>query len=73
MRYFFNLFMDGELVLDEEGTNLSSDQAAQEEALACKTELDREFQADSRTSAILEVLDESGRRIMALPVFRCCN
>ncbi len=71
MRYFFDIFLNGEHIPDPEGTELPSEEAAQKEAIASAKELSMEFpQRKSSTGAnIIEVADGSGRRIIALPIY----
>lgn len=72
MRYFFDVFMDGNRFPDPEGTELPTDETAQAEAFQCATELEREFPRKGLAArgSIVEVTDESGRRIIALPIHR---
>jgi len=72
MRYFFNVWFKGQYVTDHEGTEFGSDDQAQAEAFASALELEREFPHTQDNSAmnVLEVVDENGKRIMALPICR---
>lgn len=72
MRYYFNVWFDGQYVTDHEGSELSSDEQAQAEGFASALELERDFphSNDNSASSILEVLDQNGRRIVAVPVCR---
>jgi hypothetical protein len=67
-RYFFNIRDGYDLDEDEEGIELPDIDAARAEAQATVEEL-----RDQLTDAVnieLEIVDESGRRLMTVPFFR---
>lgn len=66
MRYFFDVILEGELIPDQDGTDLESPEAAQEEAQAIARELRAEFPERVEYGSVLEVRDAGGARIFAL-------
>jgi hypothetical protein len=67
-RYFFNIRDGYDLDEDEEGIELPDIDAARAEAQATVEEL-RDQLADA-VNIELEIVDESGRRLMTVPFFR---
>lgn len=67
-RFFFNIRDGYDLDEDEEGIDLPDFEAARAEALATVEEL-RDELADARNIA-LEIVDESGRRLLTVPFFQ---
>ena len=72
MRYFFDLFIDGNLVPDNEGREFETVEAVQQEAIQLALELKQEFPRDGEAAMgnLIEVSREDGRRIFALPIHR---
>jgi hypothetical protein len=72
MRYFFDVFIDGNLVPDNEGKELETLEAVQYEAIQCALELKREFPREGASAIgnVVEVSHEDGRRFFALPIHR---
>jgi hypothetical protein len=72
MRYFFDVFIDGRLIPDNEGREFETIEAVQQEAVQCALELKREFPRDDAAAIgnIVEVSREDGRRVFALPIHR---
>gem|GEM_PF-6352123 len=72
MRYFFDVFIDGNLIPDNEGREIETLEAVQREAGQCALELKREFPRDGAETIgnIVEVSREDGRRVFALPIDR---
>jgi uncharacterized protein DUF6894 len=72
MRYFFDLFIDGNRVPDSEGRELTTVEDVQREAIQLALELKREFPRDGAAAVgnIVEVTREDGRRVFALPIHR---
>lgn len=70
MRYFFDVFLDGDLVPDNEGQEFETLEAVQQEAIQCALELKREFPREGAAAIgnIVEVRCEDGRRVFALPI-----
>lgn len=68
MRYFFHVFLDSGFIRDNEGTELPSEEQAQEEAAAVTSELLWNFSERLTKSAVVEVISEAGKRVIALPV-----
>ena len=68
MRYFFNVILSSGPVNDPEGTVISSEEAAQAEAKIVASELLWNFPEELTSRAVLEVVAENGRRIMAVPL-----
>jgi hypothetical protein len=68
VRYFFNIIEGLSEIVDPEGTDLPSEEAAQAEAFAIAADLLREFPGRFGHSAVLEVFSEDRRRVMALPI-----
>ena len=68
MRFYFNVIEGQTEISDQEGTDLPSEEAAQEEASAIIRELRSEFPGRFVKSSVLEVMSECGRRIIALPI-----
>src|SRR5689334_3905492 len=67
-RYFFNIRDGYDVDEDDEGIELPDFEAARAEALATVEEL-REELADAGNIE-LEILDETGRRLLTVPFFR---
>ena len=69
-RFYFHVRRDGELLLDDEGTDLPDLAAAKREARATA----RDFAVDAIRSRnrvnddIIEVMDENGEQLFGLPV-----
>ena len=72
MRYFFDVFIDGSLVPDNEGKEFETLEAVQREAIQCALELKHEFPREGTAAIgnIVEVSREDGRRVFALPIHR---
>ena len=72
MRYFFDLFIDGNLVPDNEGREFETVEAVQQEAIQLALELKQEFPRDGKSAIgnLVEVSREDGRRVFALPIHR---
>ena len=72
MRYFFDVYMDGALIPDNEGKEFETVEAVQQEAVQCALELKREFPRDGAAAIgnIVEVSREDGKRVFALPIHR---
>jgi hypothetical protein len=72
MRYFFNVYLDGNFIPDSEGTEFPTVEAAQEETIKCAKELRQKFPREgvAAVGSIVETIDECGRRVFALPIFR---
>jgi hypothetical protein len=68
MLYYFNVIEGCREFADPEGTELPSEEAAQEEAGVIALELLREFPGRFGRDCILEVISEAGQRIMARPI-----
>jgi hypothetical protein len=68
-RYFFNVRDGFELDMDDEGVEFPDLEAARAEALAAVEELRDEFTAEV-VHVELEVSDESGRKLLTLPLSR---
>jgi hypothetical protein len=67
-RYFFNIRDGYDVDEDDEGIELPDIEAARAEALATVEEL-RDELADA-ANIELEIVDESGRRLLTVPFFR---
>jgi len=72
MRYFFDVFIDGSLVADNEGKDFPTDEAVQLEALQRALKLKREFPREGAAALgnIIEVNRQDGKRVFALPIHR---
>jgi hypothetical protein len=68
MLYYFNIIEGCSEIADPEGTDLPSEEAAQDEARVIALELLREFPGRFECNSILEVISEAGQRIMARPI-----
>jgi hypothetical protein len=68
VRYFFHIIEGLSEIVDPEGTDLPSEEAAQAEAFAIAADLLREFPGRFGHTAVLEVLSEDKRRIIAFPI-----
>ncbi|MFO1246717.1 MAG: hypothetical protein U1E93_00515 [Alphaproteobacteria bacterium] len=68
MRYFFNVILSSGSVNDPEGTILFTEEAAQAEAKIVASELLWNFSEELTSGAVLEVVAEDGRRVMAMPL-----
>lgn len=68
MRYNFNVILNGELIADPEGTELSTAESAHAEAAIVCSELLWHFSGSVMARAVLEVIAESGERVIALPI-----
>ena len=68
MLYYFNIIDGPTEILDPEGTELPSEEAAQSEATAIAAELVQEFPRSFGPHSILEAISAEGRRVMALPL-----
>ena len=76
MRYFFNLFIDGNVISDSEGEEFETVEAVQEAAVQLALELKREFPHNDVKSVgeVMEVSREDGTRVFAFPIYehQCC-
>jgi hypothetical protein len=72
MRYFFDLFMDGALIPDNDGKEFETVEAVQEAATQLALELKREFPREGTAAIgnVVEVNRDDGRRVFALPIHR---
>jgi len=70
MRYFFHIYKRDQEILDFEGTDLCSDEAAHDEAWKVAAELKREFLEMARQWSVLEVFNDLGARVIAVPIGR---
>lgn len=68
MQYFFNIITDVQEIRDPEGSTLASEELAQDEAVAIVRELRTEFPGRFGQGSVLEVVDDRGRRVIALPI-----
>jgi hypothetical protein len=66
--YYFNIVEGDVEILDPEGTDLPSWEAAQVEAAAIVRGLISEFPGRFRRASFLEVVLACGKRVMALPI-----
>lgn len=72
MRYFFHIALNGDVLKDSNGEDLPSMNDVQCSAIDMAAELERELgtPAGARTGYYIEVMDESGRCVFALPIYR---
>lgn len=68
MQYFFHIITETQEIPDLEGSTLASEELAQDEALAIVRELRAEFPGRFGHGSVLEVVNDQGRRVMALPI-----
>ena len=68
MQYFFNIITETQEIPDPEGSALASEELAQNEAVSIVRELRAEFPGRFGQGSVLEVVNDQGRRIMALPI-----
>jgi hypothetical protein len=78
MRYFFDLFIDGNVIPDNEGKEFETVEAVQEAAVELALELKREFpRIDGKTvGSVMAVSREDGTRVFAFPIHEhsfCCD
>lgn len=78
MRYYFNVILNGESITDPEGTELTTEESAHTEAAIVCSELLEQFSDSVMAHAVLEVITETGKRIIALPIASpreslCCS
>ena len=72
MRYFFDVFIDGNLIPDNDGKELPTVEAVQQEAIQRALSLKQEFPREGAAAqgSIVEVSSDDGRRVFALPIHR---
>ena len=72
MRYFFNVFIDSNLIADNAGKEFETLEAVQREAVQRALELKRKYPRNGSTATgnIVEVNREDGKRVFALPIHR---
>ena len=68
MQYFFHIITDTQEIRDPEGSALASEELAQDEAVALVQELRTEFPGRFGHGSVREVVNDQGRRVMALPI-----
>jgi hypothetical protein len=77
MRYFFDVFMDGRLIPDNEGKELETVEVVQQVAVQRALELKHEHPRDGAMAIgnVIEVNREDGKRVFALPIYQhqCCR
>lgn len=66
--FYFNIIEGAFEIPDPEGSDLPDEQAAQMEALAIAEELEREFPGRFLRNSIVEVISETGKRVLAFPI-----
>lgn len=70
MRYYFHVRIDDDLIRDDEGIELESDEHAREEAVRSAGELGREYPRDETGFAAesICVMDEMERELFVVPI-----
>ena len=69
-RYFFDFQHDGEIIADEQGQELASNDAAQGTAILIASDLVKDlWRVAPQRNLTIEVRDEQGRRILAANPF----
>jgi len=71
MRYYFHIALNGDLLRDRQGTELPGIADMQCNAIDLAGELERDLaRPKSPTGYYIEVTDEAGQRVFALPIYR---
>jgi hypothetical protein len=75
MRYYFHIRINEGLIPDDEGTEILDADDAREKAVQSAHELAREFPLGGGGVNLqsIEVVDETGRALFALPIYRQAN
>lgn len=69
-RYYFHIRVEGELILDNEGIELKTDELARKEAIRAAAELMREYPQSGKEirPQSISVADETGRELFVVPI-----